>query len=58
MNSRISRLENFDSNKEALIKEQNGKIIDLQIELKKRNIVIYKLKETETSAINIEENVI
>lgn len=57
VNSKISRLESLNEEKDELIKQKNYKITNLELELRKRNIVIYKLYEDETVENNLEQKI-
>lgn len=58
VNTKIQRLEDLNQEKDALIEQQNSKISELQIEIRKRNIVIYNINETESSSKSLENIVL
>lgn len=48
VNKRIENLELMNTEKEGKIKLQDERILNLEVELRKRNIVLYKLSENES----------
>lgn len=54
VNAKIVTLENLNSEKDEIIRKQNYRITDLEIEIKKRNVVFYNLMENEDDSNSLE----
>lgn len=55
---RVNKLEAQNDERDEIIRKQNSKINDLEVEIRKRNVVLYKLLENESNAAELEQNVL